>query len=380
MLFSKRLSNISQYAFSSIAIKIKKVEKATGRKVLNLGVGSPDFPPSKKYLEKLKQFLSLPDSHLYPGYGALPEFSQGLKTWYQRRFNVVLSENELYPLLGSKEGIGNLALTLLDPGDELLIPDPGYPGFSGPAKMFGAKIVTYDLKEENNFKIIFADLEKKISKKTKCIWANFPSNPTGQTILLSDLEKLVNLAIKKKVWLIYDNAYSEIYFSKVRPPSILQIKNAKEVSVEIGSFSKTFSFAGYRMGWIVGNSDLIAALSKVKSQLDSGLNIALQKLGGYALENFDNDWYREMLDDYQRRKVIIAEKLVKLGLKIFDFKAGLYLWAKIPEFYKNSEEFSEKILNEKQVFLTPGTVFGKNGDRFVRVSFCSDIKNIDSYL
>lgn len=380
MRFSSRLDNFSEYVFAKLNKEVALVERITKRKVLNLGIGSPDFPPSKIYLERLKQYLDEPGSYLYPGYGAMPEFSQGLQNWYQKRFGVSIDDKELLPLPGSKEGIGNLALTLLDPDDEVLVPDPGYPAFSGTAIMLGAKPVNYDLKEETDFKIDLQELENKISPKTKCLWVNFPSNPTGQSATLNELKSVVDFARRHQIWLIYDNAYSEISFSEYVAPSILQIQGAKDIAVEIGSFSKTFSFAGFRLGWVAGNQDLISALAKVKSHLDSGLSIPLQKLGGYALQNFDKNWHENMLKNYDDRRQILKTKLKKLDLKIKDYSAGLYLWAKIPDSFRDAEEFSQQILQAKQILLTPGTAFGKNGRRFVRISICVNIDDIDSYL
>lgn len=380
MKLSNRLNSFSEYPFSSFDKKIKEVEKKSGRKVLNLGIGSPDFLPSKIYVKKLKQFIDEKDSHLYPGYGAIPELVSALQNWYRKRFGAVINQDELYPLLGAKDGISHLSLTLLNEGDEVLVPDPGYPGFTGSALMIGAKPTPYHLKEKNNFKIDIDELEKKISNKTKCIWVNFPSNPTGQIASLEELKLIVDFAKKYKIWLLYDNAYSEITFDGFIAPSILQIKGAKEIAIEIGSFSKTFSFAGLRMGWVVGNKTVVHALTKIKSQVDSGMSQPLQKLGGYALDHFDKDWYRKMISSYKKRRNIIAEKLKKIGCEMHIPQGALYLWTKIPSGFNSSEAFSDKILKNNQVFLTPGTAFGKSGRNYVRVSFCADITNINRYI
>jgi aspartate/methionine/tyrosine aminotransferase len=380
MRFSKRLKQFPEYIFSALNKKITVVEKKSGRKVLNFGVGSPNFPPSQLYIHKLKEYINEPDSHLYTGYGPIPELADALKTWYRQRFGVGLFNEELYSLLGAKDGVSHLSLALLDKSDEVLVPDPGYPGFSGPALMVGATPVYYNLIEANNFKINLNELEKQITPKTKLIWVNFPHNPTGQVVNLSELEPIVDFCFKHKIWLVYDNAYSEITFNGYQAPSILQIKKAKEIAVEIGSFSKTFSFAGFRIGYVVGNKDLIRALAKVKSQMDSGLSLVWQKLAAFALMNFDQDWYEKMIKNYKKRRDIIASYLKKLGLTFQYPKGGLYLWAKIPKNYKNSERFVEEILKKYQVLFTPGTAFGKNGKRYVRVSICSNIDKISQYL
>ncbi|KKW10698.1 MAG: LL-diaminopimelate aminotransferase [Parcubacteria group bacterium GW2011_GWA2_49_9] len=377
---SKRLEQFPEYIFTRLNRTIAEVEKASGRKVLNLGMGTPDVPPSAEYLAKLGEFVKSPEAPLYPGYGASREFREALQAWYKTRFNVTLAPDELYPLLGAKDGTGHLPLALLDEGDEILTPDPGYPGFSGPVGMIGAVPVYYRLTEANDFKIDIAELEKKVTKKTKGIWVNFPSNPTGQVATLEELRPLVAFAKKHGICILYDNAYAEITFGGYKAPSILEIEGAKDVAVELGSFSKMYSFAGFRMGWIVGNRDIVAALAKVKSQTDSGLSTPLQKLGAYALSHPDAEWSKEMLKSYEERRDIIGKHIAKLGLTFAVPKGGLYLWAKIPESAKDSETFCAELLTKKQIVLTPGTAFGASGERYVRVSICANIDKIDEYF
>ncbi len=380
MKLAKRLQNSGEYIFSALAKRVAEVEKKSGRKVLNLGIGSPTFPPSKKYLNKFKEYIDQQESHLYPGYGPIPELRDALRKWYKKKFGVNLEKEEVYPLLGAKDGIAHLPLALVDEDDEVLIPDPGYPAFSGPLHLYGAKPVYYNLTEENNFKIKIEELEDKISTKTKLLWLNFPSNPTGQVITYDKLTIIVKLCRLKNILIIYDNVYSEIKFDGYVVPSILQVEGAKDLAVEIGSFSKSFSLAGYRMAWIAGNKEIIAGLAKIKSQIDTGMSIPLQKLGAYVLNNFDKRWYEDMIDTYKRRRDVLAQYLKKLDLKISLPKASLYIWAKIPENYKNSEEFCFELLEKKQILLTPGSAFGKNGERYVRASISSDISKIGSYL
>ncbi len=377
---SKRINSFPEYVFSRLSKAVAEVEQETNRKVLNLGPGSPDVRPSEIFLDKFAQYIKEPSSHLYLGYQAIPELRDALKQWYKKRFNVVLETDELLPLLGAKDGVSHLPLVLLDENDEILVPNPGYPAYIGPTLMIGAKPVSYDLLPKDNFEIKIENLEKKLTSKTRCLWVNFPSNPTGHVANLEELEPVVNFCKKHNIILIYDNAYSEITFDNVIAPSILQIKGAKDVAVEIGSFSKAFSFAGFRMGWIVGNKDIIAALSKVKSQLDSGLSIPLQKLGAFALSSPDLEWQKQMILSYKDRRDIIAIKLKKLGLTFSLPKGALYIWAKIPDSATSSESFSMDLLKEKQILLTPGSAFGSNGDRFVRVSICSNIKSINEYI
>jgi len=278
MQLANRLGYFPEYIFSRLAKTVKEVEAKSGRKVLNFGIGSPDFPPSKIYLNKLAQFYQDPNAHIYPGYGAIPEFTSAVINWYQKRFQVNLAENELFPLLGSKEGIAYLVLALTNPGDEILVPDPGYPSFAATALMFKVKPVYYNLTKANNFKPVLKELEKLVNKKTKLIWVNFPSNPTGQVINLKELGMIAEFAYKHRIYLAYDNTYAEITFGKYITSSILQIKRVKDFVIELQSLSKTFSFAGFRIGWLAGSSQIVAAIAKIKSQFDSGLSQPLQKL------------------------------------------------------------------------------------------------------
>jgi aspartate/methionine/tyrosine aminotransferase len=377
---SARIDRFPEYIFSSLAKAVVEVEKETNRKVLNLGPGSPDVRPSEIYLEKFVEYIKEPGSHLYPGYQAVPEFADALIKWYKKRFGVVLAADEILPLLGAKDGVSHLPLALADEGDEVLVPNPGYPAYTGPILMLGAKPIPYDLRAEDNFKMSVKNLTKLVNQKTKYIWVNFPANPTGQVATLAELEEIVAFSKKHGLILVYDNAYSEITFAGFTAPSILQVQGAKDIAVEIGSFSKAFSFAGFRMGWIVGNKNIITALAKLKSQLDSGLSLPLQKLGAFALSNPDNKWTEQMISSYQKRRDIIAAKLVKLGLSFSLPQGALYIWAKIPDSALNSEDFCRRLLKEKQILLTPGSAFGTNGDRFVRVSICSNIELIDEYV
>lgn len=375
---AKRLENMGQYIFAKLANDVAELESRSGRKVLNFGPGTPDVPPSPKYLSRLEDYIKDSKAHLYPGYGATNSFSQALILWYKNRFGVDLESNMLLPLLGAKDGVSHIPLALANLGDEILIPNPGYPGYLGPTLLFGAKPVFYNLDE--NFKLDLAQIESKLSDRTAYIWINFPSNPTGGVVALADLKKLVSFARRKNLVIVYDNAYSEITFDHYVAPSILQVEGANDIAVEIGSFSKMSSLAGYRIGWIAGNPEIIAALAKVKSQLDSGLSLPLQNLASYALKNPDRQWQRNMLKSYTDRRDIIAAKLRALGLTFSLPQGALYIWAKIPDTYKSSVEYSKEMLLTKHVLFTPGLAFGSMGDRYVRVSICINIDKIEEYL
>jgi aspartate/methionine/tyrosine aminotransferase len=372
MKFANRINKIENYIFADLAKKVELVEIKSGKKVLNLGPGTPDIPPSQKYKEQLKQYLDQPKSHYYPGYKAIPELQIALQQWYKKRFNVDIQKDELQPVLGGKDAITHLPGLFINKGDEILIPDPGYPAFTGAATIWEADPVYYD--------ISLQDIENKITSKTKLIFINFPSNPTGQTITKKELEKVTVLAHKHRFLIVYDNAYSEIGFDRYMAPSILEIPGAKEVSVEIGSFSKTFSFAGLRMGWVVGNQKVIQQFTKLKSQIDSGMSLPLQQLGAYVLTNQDLQWHAAMINTYQQRRDSLTEKLSHLELKFSKPQAGLYIWAEIPKGAESSYKFAMELLDSKQILVTPGSAFGKKGERFVRVSICSNIQNLDQYL
>ncbi|MBI4094168.1 aminotransferase class I/II-fold pyridoxal phosphate-dependent enzyme [Candidatus Kaiserbacteria bacterium] len=368
---TNRQGQFPEYVHARLAKEVVSVERISRRKVLNLGIGSPDIPPSKRYLDKLSELIRGQDAHLYPGYGGTSELKHAICDWYKKRFDVDIEENEVVVLLGAKDGIAHLPFALADAGDEILVPDPGYPAFSGSALLASAKPVPYSSLEE---------IEKKISDRTAFIWVNFPSNPTGAIATKDQLAEIVATAKKHDVPIAYDNAYSEITFDGYVAPSVMEVEGAKDIAIELGSFSKTFSFAGYRMGWAAGNRAIIAALAKVKSQTDSGMPLPLQRLGAFALRNQDMEWHKNMLATYQKRRDIIAEKLTKLGLTFEIPKGSLYLWANIPDSARDAETYCMALLKERNVLFTSGSAFGAQGERHVRVSISSDVSEIDGYL
>lgn len=375
-----RLQEIPPYIFARLNQEVAVVEKQAGRKVLNLATGNPDIPPSQIYIQKYGELLQQKTAHLYPGYKAIPDFSHALIRHYQARFNVALDEGELLPLNGAKDGIAHLPFALFNEGDEVLVPDPGYPAFSVPAELAGAKIVPYSLDPENGFRLDIAAIEAAITPKTRYLWVNFPSNPTGAVATLDDLTALVECAHKHSLFVLYDHAYAEITFDNFISPSILQVPGAKDIAIEIGSFSKSHSFAGYRMGWVVGNREVITRLSTLKSQLDSGMSLPLQQLGAFALNNPDNEWQKNMIREYKNRQQIVAHHLRSLNLTFTLTPGSLYIWAKIPDNAKSSETFCMDLLHKKHILLTPGSAYGKNGEGYVRASFCGDISTIEEYF
>lgn len=373
------MEGIAEYVFAPLLRQVRALERKSKRPVLNLAIGDPDIPPSNTYLNALQRFYQEPSAHRYPGYAAIPEFRDALTHWYGERFGVTLAEDELLPLCGAKDGIAHLPWAILNPRDEVLIPDPGYPAYASSVQLVGATPIAYSVHVTGN-SIDLKELARICTPKTRCLWLNAPSNPTGTTLSKTELSRFVDFALKHNLVILYDNTYAEITFNGYRAPSILEIPGAKDVAIEIGSFSKTFSFAGYRMGWAVGNKDIIASLAKLKSLVDSGLSLPLQRLGAFALCNFDQKWHDTMLSTYRRRREILATKLRKLGLTFELPQGALYLWAKIPDSAINAETFCMELLNRKHVLLAPGIAFGRNGERFVRASICVTMDSIDKYI
>lgn len=364
---SERLQQIQPYIHSTLSKMAEEQKMRTGKPIINLGPGIPDIRPSEKYIKKLQEFFNDSESFLYPGYRPIPGLSNALISWYKRRFNVALETSELLHIAGGKDLISHLPLALWEEGDEILIPDPGYPGFVNPICLASATPVSYRLSED------ISDIKKKITKNTKAIFVNSPSNPTGHRLSREFIVDLVKLALKNEILIIYDNAYSEIYFDEDKPISILEIKDAKKVAIELGSFSKTFSFAGLRLGWVVGNSEVIQKFFKLKTQIDSGVSLSIQKIGAFTLDNFDSDWHKNALETYKERRDKVTTLLLDLGLAFEIPNAGLYIWAKIPDEFSDSMSFCEFLLKEKNILATPGIAFGENSDRFIRASFSMNI-------
>lgn len=381
MQTAHRLTQFPEYIFSRLNRELKDLESQTGQKVLNLAQGSPDVPPSPIYIDQLKTFLDQPGSFMYPGYKAIPQLEQAIINWHQRKYDTTLTPDQLCPLLGAKDAVAHLPLTLLNPGDELLIPDPGYPAYESSALMYGATPVHYQLMPVGHQDLIDLDqLTSLITPNTRAIWLCFPANPSGHTATLDQLTPIVDFCRKHKLWILYDHAYAEITFDGYTSPSILQIPQAQDITIELHSFSKTFSFAGYRMGWAVGSSKLIAALSKIKSQIDSGMTLPLQLLGAYALDHQDLDWHQHMLQTYDDRRHQLLEFANQLGMTTNLPQGSLYLWAKIPDAYSDSEAYVQHLLHDQHLLLAPGTAYGPSGKDYVRLACCTNLSKLSKYL
>lgn len=380
MQLAKRLEQFPEYIFSSLKKKKTVIEKESGKKVIDFGIGSPDFPPSEALIEELKDNYDQPGVHMYPGFGPTNAFVEAVQYYYKDRFSVTLENDEVIQANGGKYIVSHLPMALMDDGDEALVPDPGYAAYQTNIVMAGGTPVPYNLTKENNFKIDFEELQSKVSEKTKFIWANFPGNPTGQIATREELGQLVEFCKKNEIWLIYDNAYADITFGDFVAPSILEIEGAKDIAVELNSLSKRYSFAGFRVGFLVGNSRIVQGFAKLQSQYDSGMSRPLQYTAAFALKNDDTKWHEQMLSSYQDRMDIIAEKFEGLGLTVDKPKASLYLWIEIPEKFKDSIEYCYYLLEEKNILVAPGLAFGDNGSRYIRVSICVNIDSIEDYF
>ncbi|MES2545844.1 MAG: aminotransferase class I/II-fold pyridoxal phosphate-dependent enzyme [Bacteroidota bacterium] len=364
---AKRLNHVEEYYFSS---KLREVRQLflEGKPIINMGIGSPDLPPSKAVLEALQESMTDASAHQYQSYQGLPELRKSMADFYQNNFKVKLNFNtEILPLMGSKEGIMHISLAFLNEGDHVLIPNPGYPTYTSVTNLVGGVPVFYDLKESSNWEPDFEALEKQDLSKVKLMWIGYPHMPTGARGSLELFEKLVAFAKKHKILLVNDNPYS--FVLNDNPISLLQVEDAKEVSLELNSLSKTFNMAGWRVGMVSGDAALIDAVLKVKSNMDSGMFFGIQKGAVEALKS-DKSWFEDQNEIYKRRRVLTEQLAEKLGCKVYANGVGLFVWAKLPKGITSAEKFIDEILYKKHIFITPGTIFGSNGEGYIRFALC----------
>jgi LL-diaminopimelate aminotransferase len=364
---AKRLDTVEEYYFSS---KLREVRQlmSEGKSIINMGIGSPDLSPSKAVIEAVAAAIQDENGHGYQNYQGLPELRKGMADFYQNQFGVALNpNNEILPLMGSKEGIMHISLAFLNEGDHVLIPNPGYPTYTSVTNLVGAVPVYYDLKEANAWEPDFEALEKLDLSKVKIMWLGYPHMPTGARGSLALFEKLVAFAKKHNILLVNDNPYS--FVLNDNPMSLLQVEDAKEVALELNSLSKTFNMAGWRVGMVLGNPEIIDAVLKVKSNMDSGMFYGIQK-GAVAALNCDKSWFEDQNKIYRRRRELTEKLAEKLGCEVYKEGVGLFVWAKLPEGIESAEKFIDEILYEKHIFITPGTIFGSNGEGYIRFSLC----------
>ncbi|KQB40819.1 pyridoxal phosphate-dependent aminotransferase [Flavobacterium aquidurense] len=364
---AKRLDTVEEYYFSSKLREVRQLQ-SEGKSIINMGIGSPDLSPSKAVIEAVAAAIQDENGHGYQSYQGLPELRKGMADFYHNQFGVELNpNNEILPLMGSKEGIMHISLAFLNEGDHVLIPNPGYPTYTSVTNLVGAVPVYYDLKEANAWEPDFEALEKLELEKVKIMWLGYPHMPTGARGSLALFEKLVAFAKKHNILLVNDNPYS--FVLNDNPMSLLQVEGAKDVALELNSLSKTFNMAGWRVGMVLGNPEIIDAVLKVKSNMDSGMFYGIQK-GAVAALNCDKSWFEDQNKIYRRRRELTEKLAEKLGCKVYKEGVGLFVWAKLPEGIESSEKFIDEILYEKHIFITPGTIFGSNGEGYIRFSLC----------
>ena len=367
-MVAKRLHTVEEYYFSK---KLKAVRTliSKGAPVINLGIGSPDLPPHPSVIEALKTSLLDPRAHKYQSYQGLPELRDAISNFYKNNYDVSLNpENEILPLMGSKEGIMHISMAYLNQEDAVLIPNPGYPTYSAVAKLLGAVPVYYDLNKAQDWQPDIAKLQSKDLSKVKLMWVNYPHMPTGTTGDKSRLQSLIKFATKHNILLVNDNPYSFILNNQ--PKSILNFKGAKACCLELNSLSKSFNMAGWRVGMLCGTTYHIQNVLKVKSNMDSGMFYGIQK-GAIAALNVSKQWFDNLNAVYEKRRLLVWKLASQLGCTYDKNSSGMFVWAKLPNSC-NSEQFIDDLLDQKYIFIAPGTIFGSNGAGFVRFSLCAD--------
>lgn len=366
---AERLNTVNEYYFSKKLREIAEMN-AAGKNVINLGIGSPDLPPSDATINTLIEYAQRPDSHGYQPTAGIPELRKAFARWYKRWYNVDLdSDKEIQPLIGSKEGILHISMAFLNPGDGVLVPDPGYPTYTSVSNLVQAKIRTYDLDKNNNWQPDFEALEKMDLSGVKLMWVNYPNMPTGANATPELFEKLVAFGKKHGIIIVNDNPYSFILNNK--PLSLLQTEGAKDICIELNSMSKSHNMPGWRMAMLASNQQFIQWILKVKSNIDSGQFKPMQHAAIAALHNSD-EWHKNMNDIYRSRRKYAEAVMETLECTFDEKQTGMFLWAKIADKYKDSGELADKVLYEADVFLTPGFIFGENGRRYMRISLCCD--------
>ncbi len=365
-----RLQTVSEYYFSR---KLKEVAQmnAEGKDIISLAIGSPDMPPSEQTIEKLCEVAHDAAAHGYQPTQGTPELRQAMCDFYRRWYGVELDpKSEVLPLIGSKEGILHTTLAFVNPGDEVLVPNPGYPTYTSLSKILGAKIVNYNLLPENGWQPDFTELEGMDLKKVKLMWTNYPNMPTGAPACMETYKRLVDFARRHQIVVVNDNPYSFI-LNRERPLSIMQVPGAKECCIELNSMSKSHNMPGWRVGLCATNAQFISWILKVQSNIESGTFRGIQLAAAEAYRNSD-EWHREYnVEVYARRRQLAEQIMQALGCTYDERQVGMFLWGRIPSIYNNVEELTERVLHQARVFITPGFIFGTNGERYIRISLCA---------
>lgn len=367
---ASRLSLVQEYYFSR---KLKEVAQlnAEGKDIISLAIGSPDMPPSKQTIDRLCDVAASSEAHGYQPTMGTPELRQAMAKFYKRWYGVdVDAAKEVLPLIGSKEGILHVTLAFVNPGDQVLVPNPGYPTYTSLSKILGAEVVNYNLREESGWQPDFDELESMDLSRVRLMWTNYPNMPTGGNARRETYERLVVFAKKHNIVVVNDNPYS--FILNDNPMSLLQVPGAKDCCIEFNSMSKSHNMPGWRVGMCISNPTFISWILKIKSNIDSGTFRGIQLAAAEALTTNSPEWHHEANVTTYRRRCDIAEKIMKtLGCTYDPQQVGMFLWGRIPDKYSDCEQLTERVLHEARVFITPGFIFGSNGQRYIRISLCA---------
>lgn len=374
---ANRIANVEEYYFSRKLAEVRKLDTPELR-VINLGIGSPDQAPASPVIDALIQSAQNPANHGYQSYKGIPQFRKAITDFYQKIYNVTLDpETMVLPLMGSKEGIMHISMAFVNEGDEVLVPNPGYPTYSSVTNLVGGKIRNYALREDSNWGIDIEALKNSDLSKVKIMWVNFPHMPTGRVASPAELKELVDLARKHQFLIVNDNPYSLILNDK--PLSIFSVSGADEVALELNSLSKSHNMAGWRLGWVAGSPEHLDAVLRVKSNMDSGMFLGLQHAATEALANGET-WFKELNAMYADRKKSAKKILDVLGCTYSNEQSGLFVWAKAPNHITDVEKWIDEVLYGTKVFITPGFIFGEAGRRYIRISLCCTQKVLEEAL
>jgi aspartate/methionine/tyrosine aminotransferase len=372
---ANRLGETQEYYFSRKLREIEQLNQTSETKVINLGIGSPDLPPHPEVIEALNTAAANPNLHGYQSYRGAAVLRQAFADWYKKHYQVELNtETEILPLIGSKEGIMHLAMTFLEKGDAVLVPNPGYPAYQAVSNLTGATSILYDLTAENNWQPNIEAIEENDLSNVKIMWINYPNMPTGTDVSVEIYEHIIAFAKRHNILIINDNPYS--FVLNKSPKSILSIDGAKEVALELNSLSKSHNMAGWRVGGLFGRADILQEVLRFKSNMDSGMFLPIQIAAAKAL-NLDKSWYETQNEIYSKRRKI-AWKIMDLLNTEYDSNAvGLFVWAKVPDAVTDVEKWVDNILYGAKVFITPGFIFGTNGNRYIRISLCGSLEQFE---
>ncbi|NLX72453.1 MAG: aminotransferase class I/II-fold pyridoxal phosphate-dependent enzyme [Bacteroidales bacterium] len=372
-----RINSVEEYYFS---VKLKQIDKmrARGKDVINLGIGSPDRAPAPEVIETLNAAAKQDNVHGYQSYIGIPALRNGFAAWYKRSYNVELdAESEVLPLMGSKEGIMHISMAFLNPGDEVLVPNPGYPTYSAVTNLVGAKAHFYELKESNSWQPDLAAIEREDLSKVKLMWLNYPNMPTGAPADRAVMERVIAFGKKHNIVICNDNPYS--FILNPEPSSILSVEGAKDIAIELNSLSKSHNMAGWRIGMAASNKDFISYVLRVKSNMDSGMFRPLQEAAAKALD-CDPSWYEQVNKVYAQRRSLVFELMDILGCSYDAKQVGLFVWGRIPSKYARGQELSDLLLEKADVFITPGFIFGSMGEQYIRISLCTTLERLSESI